>query len=151
MRPYSAPASLGEKASKNRFYYIRNGSRTIRAQGNNLRRLQELSAHIPYDDRINRQSELNDLNLGLIRDFLQEVKSDLFEESTTMPFADLCRQMAIAKGPIENLLPVNTGLMFFSLEPHHFFPRAWIEVVLRKDEAGKDFEEIFFKGAGFGG
>lgn len=84
--------------------------------------------------------------LGLIRDFLQEVKSGLFEESTNMPLADLTRRMAIAKGPDEYLRPVNVGLMFFTKEPHNFFQRAWIEVVIRKDEAGKDFSEKYFKG-----
>lgn len=146
IRPYSSPEGLGERGLQNRFNYIRSGSRTIKAHGENLRRLQELSARIPFDDRINQQANLDDLNLGLIRDFLQEVKSDLAEESTTMPFSDLCRQMNIARGPDEALRPVNAGIMFFCKEPHRFFNRAWIEVVMRKDEAGKDFEEKYFKG-----
>lgn len=146
MRPYSVPESLGERGVKNRFYYIRSGSRSIRAQGENLRRLQELTARIPFDDRINQQSSLDDLDLGYIREFLHEVKSDLAEESKKMPFPDLCRQMNIAKGANEALRPINAGLMFFSKEPHRFFERAWIEIVLRKDEAGKDFSEKYFKG-----
>ena len=146
MRPYSAPAGLGAKGSQSRFSYIRSGSRSIKAQGENLRRLQELTARIPFDDRVNQPARLDDLNLGLIRDFLQEIKSDLAEESATLPFADLCRYLHIAKGPDEALRPVNAGLMFFSKEPHRFFDRAWIEVVIRKDEAGKDFSEKYFKG-----
>ena len=98
------------------------------------------------DDRINQPSSINDLSLGLIRDYLQEVKSDLFEESTSMPFAALCRQMHLVKGPDEALHPVNVGLLFFSTEPHRYFERAWIEVVIRKDEAGKNFSEKYFKG-----
>ncbi len=146
MRPYSAPEGLGAKGLQTRVSYIRSGSRSIKAQRENLRRLQELTARIPFDDRINQQAHLNDLNLGLIRDFLQEIKSDLAEESATMPFTDVCRHMNIAKGPDEALRPVNAGLMFFSKEPHRFFDRAWIEVVIRKDEAGKDFSEKYFKG-----
>jgi len=146
MRPYSAPESLGERGIQNRFFYIRRGSRTIRAQGEDLRRLQELTARIPFDDRINQNARIDDLDLGLIRDFLHEIKSDLAEESTMMPFSDLCRHMNIARGPEEAFRPVNAGLMFFSKEPHRFFERAWIELVLRKDEAGKDFSEKYFKG-----
>jgi len=146
VRPYSAPQGLGDKADKNRVNFIRSGSRTIIAQGDNLRRLQELTARIPFDDRIHQQALVNDLNLGLIRDFLQEINSDLAEEAARMPFSDLCRQMHIAKGPDEALRPVNAGLMFFAREPHRFFQRAWIEVVIRKDEAGKDFSEKYFKG-----
>ncbi|MEZ4777553.1 MAG: putative DNA binding domain-containing protein [Bacteroidia bacterium] len=145
-RPYSAPEDLSERGLQNRFFYIRSGSRTIKAQGDNLRRLQELTARIPFDDRVSQTANRNDLSLGLIRDFLHEVKSDLAEESTQMPFADLCKQMNIVRGPEELLRPVNAGLMFFSPEPHRFFERAWIEVVVRKDEAGKDFDEKYFKG-----
>ena len=146
MRPYAAPEGLGKKGLARRFHYIRSGSRSIKAQGEQFRRLQELTARVPFDDRISQQSSINDLSLGLIRDYLQEVKSDLFEESTTMPFDALCRQMHLAKGPDEALRPVNVGLLFFSTEPHRYFERAWIEVVIRKDEAGKDFNEKYFKG-----
>jgi len=112
MRPYSAPEGLCNRGSQNRFNYIRSGSRSIKALGENLRRLQELTARIPFDDRINPQAQLNNLNLGLIRDFLHEIKSDLAEESASMPFTNLIRQMNIAKGPDEALRPVNVGLMF---------------------------------------
>jgi len=143
MRPYSAPESLGQKRGQNRQYYIRSGSRSIIAKNDNLRKLQELAARVPFDDRINQEADLNDLSLGLIRDFLQEVRSDLFEESTAMPFVDLCRQMNIVKGPQEGVRPLNVGLLFFSHEPHKFFQRSWIEVVIREDEAGKDFKEKY--------
>ena len=117
LRPYSAPQGLGAKGLQQRAYYIRSGSRTIRAQGENLRRLQALAARIPFDDRVHLQADLNELNLGLIRDFLQEIKSGLSEESVTMPFADLCRQMHIARGPDEALRPLNVGLLFFCPTP----------------------------------
>jgi ATP-dependent DNA helicase RecG len=63
IRPYSAPEALGERGLRNRFYYIRSGSRSIKAQGENLRRLQELTARIPFDDRIHQLAKLHDLNL----------------------------------------------------------------------------------------
>jgi len=108
--------------------------------------LQELATRIPFDDRINQQATLNDLNLGLIREFLHEIKSTLADESTNMPFTDLTRQLAIAKGPDERLRPINAGLMFFHRKPEQFFRNAWIEVVIRQDEAGKNFNEKYFKG-----
>jgi len=145
VRPYSAPESLGG-GRQSRFHYIRSGSRSLRAQGENLRHLQELGARIPFDDRVHPVATLKDLDLGLIRSFLGELKSELFEESIAMPFSELCRLMNIARGPDEFLRPVNVGLLFFSREPDRFFSRAWIEVVLRKDEAGKDFSERYFKG-----
>jgi len=145
VRPYSAPESLGA-GKLFRFHYIRSGSRSIRAQGENLRRLQELTVRIPFDDQLHPVATLLDLDLGLIRSFLGEIKSELFEESVSMPFPELCRVMNIARGPDEVLRPLNAGLLFFSREPQRFFQRAWIEVVLRKDEAGKDFSERYFNG-----
>ena len=144
MRPYSGPSTLGDDARRQ--YYIRVGSRSIVAQGVNLTRLMELTAKVPFDDRINQHAQLNDLDLGLIREFLQEVKSDLFEESVSISFPELCRQMQIARGPVEYLRPVNVGLMFFSRDPHKFFNRAWIELAIHPDDAGRNFITETFKG-----
>jgi ATP-dependent DNA helicase RecG len=144
MRPYSCPSTLGDDARRQ--YYIRSGSRSIVARGDNQTRLVELTAKVPFDDRINQEAKLNDLELGLIREFLQEVGSDLFEESTSMPFADLCKAMHIARGPVESLRPVNAGLLFFNSHPHRFFNRAWIELAIHRDEAGRNFISETFKG-----
>ena len=143
-RPYTAPSTQGKKAQ--RYPYVRYGSRSIIAKGENLARLNELAARIPFDDRVNHQATINDFDLGFIREYLHEVKSDLFEESTNMVFADLCRTMHIAKGSKEHLLPVNVGLLFFSKHPESFFSRAWIELVWHKDGSGKKFKEYYFKG-----
>jgi ATP-dependent DNA helicase RecG len=144
MRPYSCPSTLGDDARRQ--YYIRSGSRTIVAQGSNQTRLIELTAKVPFDDRINQQADIKHLELGLIREFLQQVGSELFEESESMPFADLCKAMQIARGPAESLRPVNSGLMFFNSNPHLFFERAWIEVVVHKDDSGRNFVTKEFKG-----
>ena len=144
IRPYAAPSTQGKNARWQS--YIRFGSRSIVAVDDNLRRLQELTARIPFDDRINNQASVRNFDLGLIRSFLQEVQSDLFEESTHISFNDLCRQLHIAKGPDEDLRPVNSGLLFFSSHPEDYFNRAWIEIVMRKDETGDKFNEKYFKG-----
>lgn len=143
-RPYTAPSTQGKKAQ--RYPYIRFGSSSIIAKDDNLKRLNELAARIPFDDRVNQQASVNDMDLGLIREYLKEVKSDLFEESLEMKFPDLCRTMYIAKGSKENLLPVNVGLLFFSKNPENYFSRAWIELVWHKDGSGKKFQEYYFKG-----
>ena len=143
-RPYTAPSTMGGAAQRQS--YVRIGSRSIVAQGENARRLQELAARIPFDDRINNRATINDLDLGLIQAYLQEVKSSLFAQSTQMEFAELCRTMQIAKGPQEDIRPANVGLLFFSQQPEHFFDRAWIELVWHKDISGRKFDEIYFKG-----
>lgn len=143
-RPYTALTTLGDGGQRQA--YVRIGSRSIIARNENLRKLQELTARVPFDDRINNQATIGNLDLGLIREYLQEIKSNLFEESLYMPFADLCRTMLIAKGPLEDLRPVNVGLLFFSKTPEQFFNRAWIELVWHKDGSAKNFKEVYFKG-----
>ena len=141
---YSAPITLGTKAQRQP--YIRVGSESIVAKEENLRLLMELTARIPFDDRVNNQAKIDDFDLSLIQSHLQEVKSDLYSESTKMSLADLAKAMYIAKGPNEDLRPVNVGLLFFSRNPEKFFPRSWIEVVWHKDGSGQQFEEYYFKG-----
>ena len=144
LRPYSGPSTMGDDSRRQN--YIRIGSRSIVAHGDNLNRLMELTAKVPFDDRINQQADLKDLDLGLIREFLQEAGSELFDDSVNIPFPDLCRQMQIARGPIEYLRPVNVGLMFFNREPHKFFNRAWIELAIHPDDTGRNFISETFKG-----
>jgi ATP-dependent DNA helicase RecG len=146
-RIYTAPEKLDKNQSKQqRFPYVRIGSKTMIARGENLRQLNELAARIPFDDRINYKTTINDLDLGLIQAYLQEIKSGLYAESTKMTISDLARAMNIAKGPNELLRPLNVGLLFFSRHPEDFFPRSWIEVVIHKDDTGTQFEESYFKG-----
>lgn len=144
LRPYSGPSTLGN--DPRRQYYIRIGSRSIVAKNEHLTRLMELTAKVPFDDRIHQEAKLNDLDLGLMREFLQEVGSDLFEESVRMPFPDLCKAMQIARGPVEALRPLNAGLLFFNAQPDRFFKRAWIELAVHKDDSGRNFISKTFKG-----
>jgi len=127
-RVYSAPVSLG-KTNHSREPYIRVGSSSIIAKTDALRRLQELTARTPFDDRINYQASILDLDLGLIMAYLQDIKSGLLEESQKMSFEDLCRTMLIAKNTREEIYPVNVGLLFFNRRPEQFFNRSWIELV----------------------
>ena len=54
--------------------------------------------------------------------------------------------MQIARGPIESFRPINAGLLFFNKNPHHFFNRSWIELVIHEDEQGRNFISETFKG-----
>ena len=147
-RPYKAPISLSEKRTE-RAMYIKRGSKTIKVKdgSEDERRLIELTARIPFDDRINQSAQLADLNLRLIQAYLKEVMSDLYEESTTIPFGELCRHMMIAKGSNELLRPTNAGLLLFNDHPDDYFPGAKIELVIHKNEVGKDYTEKIFRGS----
>ena len=145
-RPYKAPVSLSKK-EKQYAYYIRKGSVTVRAQHQDEIELINLSAKIPFDDRIHQTASLEDLDFGLIRSYLKQVKSDLFRDSSKMNFLDLCRRMNIVDGPDETIRPKNVALMFFNENPSEFFPYTQIDVVHFPEEPGSDvFTENIFKG-----
>ena len=136
-RPYSSPRNMA-KACKEKVCWIRKMASTIQPSEEELRDLYSLANNVPFDDRVNHQGELNDLNITLIQQYLREVGSDLYTESGRMDFADLCRNMNLVSSLPEYVKPKNVGLMFFSLEPEKFFPYAQIDVVQFPDDLGGD-------------
>lgn len=138
------PTSLSAKGQKQ--YYIRRGSNSVIANHSEIKQLMELAATVPYDDRVNHNAYLSDLDFGLIREFLQDIKSELFEQSASMSFDDLCRQMRIVSGPDEYIRPINAGLLFFNRHPENFFQGAITEIIQFKDDAGTQFSEKKFTG-----
>lgn len=142
-RPYKAPASLG-KEKELRKIYVRRGSATVLANDKEERLLMEMSKRIPFDDRVNHFASITDFSTSLIRSFLKDVKSDLFSEVNNMPISDVTRQMRIASGADEYLLPINVGLLFFNSHPEKFFSGAKTDVIIYSDS--KTFTEKEFKG-----
>src|SRR6266487_3845844 len=71
-RPYKAPATLGQKPVYH--YYIRRGSSTVIANQQEEKLLFDMAKRIPFDDRFNHHSEIDNLRFGLIRDFLEEIR-----------------------------------------------------------------------------
>ncbi len=145
-RPYKAPVSLARNSPS--AYYVRHFSSTIKVRDGSAeeRQLYQLAAKVPFDDRINHQAELENLNLTLIRAFLKEIGSELHAAAENIPFRELCRQMQIARGPDEYLKPVNVGLLLFNEQPDRFFRGARIEVIEYQDEVGDRFTEKIFTG-----
>lgn len=147
MRPYKAPSTLGAKGQKR--YFVRQGSVSKIANRTEEKQLLSLSENIPFDDRLNCNAGLSDLNPLLIKAFLKEIKSDLAQEADKIPFEELCRQMQIVDGTNEFLKPKNVGLLFFSENPEKFFPYTRIEIVHFLDDIGDRFIEKIFSGSVF--
>lgn len=84
--------------------------------------LFNLANRVPFDDRVNHQAEISDLNITLIQNYLKEVKSSLYEKAKTGDFVEVCSDMNIISILLEYVKPKNVGLMFFSMEPDKFFP-----------------------------
>ena len=144
-RPYSSPKSM-RKDNRERIYFIRKMASTIAPSEAEKRDLYNLANNIPFDDRVNHEAELADLNITLIQSYLKEIGSSLYQESESMDFVDLCKSMNIISTLPEYIKPKNVGLMFFSLEPERFFPYAQIDVVEFPDDTGDRIREKTFRG-----
>ena len=127
-RPYSSPKTMG-KDNEERIHYIRKMSNTVEPSDDEVKDLFNLANRIPFDDRVNHQAEISDLNITLIQSYLKEIKSSLYEKSKTGDFIEVCHDMNIISNLPEYVKPKNVGLMFFSMEPDKFFPYTQIDVV----------------------
>lgn len=145
-RPYSSPKTMA-KDCKERIHYIRKGSNTIEPSDDEEKDLFNLANRVPFDDRVNHQAEISDLNITLIQNYLKEIKSSLYEKAKTGDFIDVCMDMNIISNLPEYMKPKNVGLMFFSMEPDKFFPYTQIDVVqFPNGLGGNDIIEQTFKG-----
>jgi len=143
-RPYTAPTTLGKKAQ--RVIYVRPTAASIIATPSLEKRLRELAKNIRFDDRVNTRASLQDLDLSLIQAYLQEIKSQLYEQTTKIPMKELCLMMKIARGPKENVRLLNVGLLLFSKNPEKYFEGSFTNLVEFDDEAGTSYTEKQFKG-----
>lgn len=90
---------------------------------------------------------MSDLNFTLIKSYLHEIDSDLYEMADSMDFTELCKNMHLISELPEYVKPRNVALMFFNSEPDKFFPYAQIDVVqFPEGEGGDKIIEQTFKG-----
>lgn len=145
-RPYKAKVTLGNKKS-DWAYYLRKHTSTVKAVRADERELMSLAATVPFDDRYRQTATLNDLSPYLMREFLQDINSELALEARDLDIEALGRRMNVVGGPTEMAFPKNVGLLFFNERPEQFFPATQIDVVYFPDGAGGDrFEEKEFRG-----
>lgn len=93
-RPYSSPKTMA-KDNKERIHYIRKASSTIEPSDEEEKDLFNLANRIPFDDRVNHQADISDLNIVLIQNYLKEVNSSLYEKAKTGDFIEVCKDMNI--------------------------------------------------------
>lgn len=147
-RPYKCPVHFPSDKSLNweKGYYIRKMSSTIKANAKEERDLVMLAHRIPFDDRLNQFSEIADLKISLIGEFLHAVKSELYGMVHEKPLIDIARAMRLVGGTTEFCKPLNIGLMFFNEAPDNFFRYAQIEVVDKPEPTGERMVEKYFRG-----
>ena len=148
-RPYSVPANVTAKGSKE-YFYIRSGTSSIEAKGEALVELQELANRVPFDERGNSNIQIEDISLVFLRDYLAKVGSKLADDVITTPLPCILDQMELYTGPKENRLIRNVAAMMFCENPSKFFPYTQIDVVTFPNGKMKDpnnFTEVIFKGS----
>ena len=145
-RPYSSPKTMA-KNDKERCYYIRKGSITAIPNNDELKELFSLANKTPFDDRVNHFAALSDINFTLVKEYLKEIGSSLYDEADEMDFLELCRDMNLVSVLPEYVTPKNVALMFFNSQPEKFFPYATIDVVqFPEGEGGDKIIEQTFSG-----
>ena len=97
VRPYHCPTEFTyergkAKASKETTCWIRKMASTVKPSDQDLADLYVMANHVPFDDQICHQADMTDLNITLIRSYLKEVGSDLYEESANMNFNQLAHR-----------------------------------------------------------
>lgn len=145
LRPYQAPETLQKGSPK--AYFIRQGSETVRAQGDNLTQLMQMTAKVPFDDRRNNTVPVDVISPSLVRKYLADIRSDLVAPEVNLQDRDLYRYMKIVSPMNSHEAPRNVALLFFTENPEQYFPGIQIEIVQFGDDAGGDLiEEKVFRG-----
>ena len=145
-RPYKVPDDVLSK-HKTYNYRIRYRSNSVIPNGEQEQELIQLTAKIPFDDRVNTQVSIAEFSLGLMREHLFKTGSKLYEESSKLSIEQLAEQMNLCNGANEHLFPKNVGLLMFSEHPDRFFKGAYIDYVEFPDGvAGKTIIEKRFTG-----
>ena len=145
-RPYSSPKTMA-KEGKERYNYIRKGSVTAIPNDDELKDLFALANRTPFDDRVNHEAEISDINYTLVKSYLREIGSSLYDSADAMDFKELCSSMNLISVLPEYVKPKNVALMFFNPEPEKFFPYAQIDVVqFPEGDAGDKIIEQTFTG-----
>ncbi len=145
-RPYKVPDDVLNKTSKYNFR-IRQFSSTIVPNDEQTAELIQLTAKIPFDDRVNINASIADLNKQLMRQHLEETNSRLYDESENYSVQLLAEKMNLSQGANEHLFPKNVGLLMFSKEPQKYFKNAIIELAYFPEGlSSKTFIEKKFTG-----
>jgi len=146
-RPYDCPVSLSKKKSR-REYYIRKAANSVIAKSSTDRaRLESFRNFRPFDERLCYNCNVNDLDINIIKAYLESIKSPLLEDTDIMSDKyKLLECLDLTCHPKESLAVKNAAILMFSENPHKIFPSAKIDIIHFNDDSGKDFVETTFFG-----
>ena len=128
-RPYSAPSDVTAKVKKPVFY-IRYGTSSVEAKGEQLDELRDMANRVPFDDRGNPDIKLSDISPLLVKDYLVRVDSKLQGEDLVNDLEGVLEQMDLLEGPTEKRCIKNVAAMMFCEHPEKFFRTTQVDIVI---------------------
>jgi len=146
--PYSAPKDVLSK-NRHKEYWIKPSSVKTIAKGSELSELFSKFNSVPFDDRVNRQANIDDIRRGHIEDFLVDSKSSLASEINQKSMEDMLLALGVANTTDVGIDIRNIGLLMFGDRPEKFLPGAQIELIRFHSpdaEGSNDFTEKLFFG-----
>lgn len=128
-RPYQVPENI---TARNKVFkpYIRYGTSSIVARGEQLQELQDMANQTPFDERPNQRAKISDISAVLVRDYLVKVKSKLASQIHTLSLEQILERMDLLAGTEELRYVKNLAVMMFCENPEHFFPYTQVDIVI---------------------
>lgn len=149
-RPYSIRVDVTNATDKREAFYVRAGTSSICAKGEVLDELRDMATRVPFDMRGNLEITEDDIDVILLRAYLQTVKSRMISELKHLDIMDILERMDLLTGPTEQRIIKNVAAMMFCDHPEKFFPYTQISVVVfpeGKIQNPNRFTEKTFKGS----
>ncbi len=123
------PQNLTATKNGKEYFYIRSGTSSIIAKGEILDELRELASRVPFDEKGNPDTRIEDISTLLLREYLVKVESKLANEINIRPIEEILEQMDLFVGSKETRMLRNVAAMMFCGNPSKFFKRTQVEIV----------------------
>jgi ATP-dependent DNA helicase RecG len=82
-----------------------------------------------FDDDINLECRLEDLRLTLIKQYLYDIKGDLYQDALKISIEEIGKKLDIIKESSGTLKVKNIGVLMFTERPKEFIPGSYINLV----------------------
>ncbi len=139
-RPYTVPEQVTASVKRS-FYYIRKYANSVKANLEEQQELISIANQVPFDDRANTLTGIENISIVLIKNYLLKVKSKLATQIGKISELELLAQMELVSGPNEHVFPRNVGLIMFSENPEKYFPYTQVEMVFFPNGEDMEFTE----------
>ena len=148
-RPYSVRERVTVNHSPCK-WFVRCGTSSVEAKGEVMDELREMASRVPFDMRGNMEIAEDDIDVILLRAYLQNVKSRMVADLKSLDMMEILDRMDLLSGPTEQRMIKNVAAMMFCDHPEKFFPYTQISVVIfpeGKVQNPNSFTEKTFHGS----